>query len=102
MYSLGVMTAVATPALYGSAAAAVPAHKSANAIVIRMIRLAAIRRVLGAVDMIIISRFRVPCPRLCVGMGVGSNHAHAKPWAWHPSFVRVRHVTAGRPGACGG
>src|ERR1700722_17415824 len=33
----------------------------------------------------------VPCPRLCVGMGAPvpekGLHAHAKPWAWHPTLL---------------
>src|SRR2546426_7776982 len=40
----------------------------------------------------------VPCPRLCVGMMSArsawalmpcyTDHAHAKPWAWHPRAAR--------------
>src|SRR5688572_29372913 len=44
-------------------------------------------------------RHWVPCPRLCVGMPtprVKSQHAHARPWAWHPSrlneLVALDHV----------
>src|SRR5262245_5725252 len=36
-------------------------------------------------------RFWVPCPRL--GVGMFRQHAHAKPWAWHPTTLQPTTAT---------